>query len=371
MRHATRPFLICGVLIGAVTALLAQDVKELTALKGHQGVVTHLVFSPGGKILAAGTEKDGKRMTKLWDVATFRGLAAVDGNSPVFSPDGKWVATKPDEKSLILWESPSGKEVRRFADAEDGVFAPGGGSLAIIGANKKVKLIDTATWKEVRSVDYSRLTFSRGGKAVAAHTTGGDIVILDAATYKPITTLKGHTDSPMVEFSPNGMILASSEFGPADVILWDVATGEKRRTVSVPARYTVSRLAFTPDGLVLAAATMHTDFNVIGARCHVRLWEAATGKELTTLGGHTGGVLAMAFSADGKLLATTAADDVIRLWDAKTGKEVGTVKGHKVRRIGIHSLAFSPAGNVLASGSDDETVRLWDVKGLGQPKPGK
>ena len=78
-----------------------------------------------------------------------------------------------------------------------------------------------------------------------------------------------------------------------------------------------------------------------------------------TLTGHKSGVFNVAFSPDGKYLATASKDHTAKLWDATTGKEVRTFKGHN---LGIYSVTFSPDGKTLATTSEDQTVRLWDVE---------
>src|SRR5947199_224413 len=78
-----------------------------------------------------------------------------------------------------------------------------------------------------------------------------------------------------------------------------------------------------------------------------------------TLKGHTAAVLSVAYSPDGKTLASASQDTTIRLWDVKTGKERDTLKGHTA---GVFSVAYSPAGEALASGSQDHTIKLWDVQ---------
>jgi WD40 repeat protein len=88
------------------------------------------------------------------------------------------------------------------------------------------------------------------------------------------------------------------------------------------------------------------------------LWEAATGKAVATLSGHTGGVGAVAFSPDGKLVLTGSADNTARLWEAATGKPVATLSGHT---IGVRVVAFSPDGKLVLTGSGDNTARLWEL----------
>src|SRR5262245_59609092 len=80
-----------------------------------------------------------------------------------------------------------------------------------------------------------------------------------------------------------------------------------------------------------------------------------------TLKGHTESVQSVAFSPDGKTLASASGDKSIKLWDVATGKQQATLKGHTES---VRSVAFSPDGKTLASASKDETVKLWDVEGL-------
>jgi WD40 repeat protein len=109
----------------------------------------------------------------------------------------------------------------------------------------------------------------------------------------------------------------------------------------------VVNIAFSPDGKLLATASTEGD-------TPVKLWDVAARREIATL--HTGWVWGLGFSPDSKTLATSGVDTTIQLWDVALRQVVTTLTGHTGP---IDEVAFSPDGNTLASASVDKTVRLW------------
>jgi len=112
-------------------------------------------------------------------------------------------------------------------------------------------------------------------------------------------------------------------------------------------------VAFSPDGKRIASGSACS-----GDDTTVKVWDTASGRETLTLKGHKSWVLSVAFSPDGKRIASGSYDGTLKTWDATTGEETQTLNAH---RAPVSSVAFSPDGKRIASGSEDKTVKVWDA----------
>lgn len=253
-----------------------------------------------------------------------------------------------------------------------------------------------------------RVAFSPDGKLIASMAASGFLYLWDAKTGKLLQTIiqkPKYRGTWCMAFSPDGRIIATggsrviTKDGPARkgivnnisitmhggitdgiVSLWDTQTGEHIRTLTGHAEK-VNSVAFSPDGITIAAGdslTLTADSQ--GKNPTVHLWDARTGKLLRTLKGHRYHIQSVAFSPDGKLIASGGDHSPIRLWDVNTGQqirtfgwdetttrnntEVGSARPlylHDGRPFSVDSIAFSPDGSTLVSCSI-QSVFLWDVK---------
>jgi WD40 repeat protein len=374
-------WLVSGSLDGEIRVLALDDGWRMhtvaPAIGPHHGVYS-LAFSPDGQLLAAQTI-DGLR---IWATATWTPIASAPTSTAgesmplAFSPDGRWLALA-GQSSLRVWDTARWRlHVLLGTDVpERSTFTLGGdGRLLAFGSSDgAIRLWDLASGGAVRTIRSQRsgiwsVALSPDARWVVASaarvgsSTDVDRVIRVWSVQDPTRHLElaGHTDGvPIVAFSPDGSILASGSWDHT-VRLWDPATGRMLRTLTGHTGQ-VNTIAFSPDGRLLASGAGLVDYRQWRGDEHavdrtIKLWDVASGREVRTLTGSAGEVVSLAFSPDGRWLASAsgtiefrqrgggAIDGIVRLWDAGSGRLVRELRGPG----GPGTVAFSPNGQWLA-----------------------
>ena len=226
-----------------------------------------------------------------------------------------------------------------------------------------VRLWDVETGNLLKTLKghKSRVTsvsFSSDSRRIVSGSWDKTVRLWDVETGNLLKTLKGHKSRvTSVSFSSDSRRIVSGSWDKT-VRLWDVETGNLLKTLKGH-KSRVTSVSFSPDGKTLASGSWDNTVRLWDAiKSRHRLWGAIKGRPLKTLRGHTGWVLSVSFSPDGKTLASGGADGTVRLWNADTGNLLKTLPGHAE---GVVNVSFSPDGKTLASGSVDGSVWLWDA----------
>ncbi|MFG3247851.1 hypothetical protein [Streptomyces sp. NPDC048187] len=352
-------------------------------LTGHNGLVHSVAFSPDGHTLASGSADDTVRLWDVTDPARAKSVGApLTGHTgPVwavaFSPDGAMLAVSSADSTASLWNVsdpayPSQVGVPLAGGSGEMYalgFSPDGHTLATGSGDSKVRLWSLPTSDVIGRIGAFRpdghvlATAARDGRVRLWNVTEPARPVSLSAPFTPGGP--GEGDIRSLVFSPDGDTLAVLE---ADALrLWDV-TDPARPTahgppVALHTRYAgPDTLAFSPDGRTLATA--YDDRTV-------QLWNTDDPSRPRRLGrplaGHTGYVNTLAFSPDGRTLASGSADDTVRLWDVTDPAHATRLGAPLTGHLGpVNVLAYSPDGHTLASGSDDGTVRLWNTTEPGE-----
>jgi Tol biopolymer transport system component len=359
---------------------------------GGVRAVVLLAACASPSIAQEGQEK-GREATPEFPAIRFDGHSGGRVYCLAFSPDGTTLATGSLDRTVKLWDIPAGRERSVLGDDSGAIlslaFSPDGRMLASAAADPAASVavwdVNTGRLRMILRGHAARvqaIAFSPDGRTLASAGGDGMVKLWDIAGGRERAALKGHKGSILtLAFAPDGKTLASgSGADDRSIVLWDVATSGPRRTLEGQ-KSPVMSLAFSPDGRTLASAGSQR-FVVEGNRRtfgpgEILLWDVAGGGIKSSLKGHEGLIDSVAFSPDGRTLASGGYDRTaggVILWDVATGKERARLtarpRGGRAPADRVCAVAFSPDNRWLAAGASDGGVVLWDVRRLRLPRPG-
>lgn len=292
------------------------------------------------------------------------------GDSLAFSPDDKLLALGNWQNLVQVWDTQSWSlrwEVAHDDAVRQVAFSPDGGRLATASFDGTARLWDAVTGRQIAQLNYDYwvygLDFSSDGQWMASGSLDGYVILSDAATGQAIHKFKHDLQVKDLQFSPSGpwlAVMSSGSWGPAELVVWDVFTQERRTLADFTGPPSHSNLAFSPDARWLAASISYGD--------PVTIWETQIWPQAAQLERPEGSVMLLAFSPDGRWLAEVIfngeTDTQVWVWDVPTWRVVSKM----VQADVVHDLAFSLDGRWLVTGLGQgiehppaNEGQLWDV----------
>ena len=297
-------------------------------LTGHTGGIAAMVYSPTGRILVSGGYD---RTMRIWDaehgtlLQTITVLEDVEGyvTSVTISPDEAWVAAGSSNEEVKIWR------------VEDG------------------SLVQTIRWRDQIEAPSRYVSFSPDGRYLAVSGGWGKeaVRIWNVAGGDLYRTLEWSEHAAhFMSFSPDGHSIAAAPLYHRIISIWDLATGQNVQTYGF--RDLSDVFAYSWSGRKAATASREW-----GAGWKIRIWDLENDVVIQKFTAHKDTVKSMAFSPDGRILATTGSDRMVRIWDVESGRQIRTFHG---RGDVIHVMAFSPCGRTIAFAAANGSIQIWD-----------
>jgi WD40 repeat protein len=358
---------------GPSSAATSTDIKlfsldskqELHRFVGHVSWVPALTFNADGtQLISAGADQT----IRIWNVNQGHAEAVLRGHlSEIYrvtvSCDGNTIVSGCKDGSILVWDAKHIPRQSRFETlpipVEELVFLPDSREMLSVNSDGGVTLWDSRTLDIRESLgtlgrEVKHLLVSSDGTRVFATTRHGEVKVLDWPTRQVVTTLK--KDSGQRGFFEAVALLDH------DQTLVVVTEGSAIRLVDTASWQTRKQWPLELAGSWrkrLGVCAEEGLFVTGGIRGPLHFLNLATGQAQTIETTQPWGASDVAFSRDGRLLATSSLEGVIYLWDTSSLKVIDVLRGHL---IGVNAVEFSPDGQRLASGSQgDEAVKLWDV----------
>ena len=354
-----------------------RHLKERVSLQGHTDIVLCVAYSPDGtRIVSGGADKT----LKMWDSATGAEVRLLKGHTVAvysvgYSPDGKRIVSgggdRIDPGELKVWDADKGIELQSLKGHTNWVtgvaYSPDGKHLVSASADGTLKVWDSATGAEICSLGghgcfVCCVAYSPDGRRIVSGDVNGTLKLWDSATGGTVRTLKGHRKQVnCAAYSPDGTRIVSGSGdrapGPGtlgELKVWDADTGAEILSIKGP-KLRVSSVAYSPDGKRIVSGSWDQT---------LRFWDAGTGTETIAFKGHTNRVSSVAFRPDGKQIVSGGWDQTLKVWDADERAKVLSLEAHTDP---VSSVAFSPEGRRIVSASGVKEVhrpgevKVWDV----------